>query len=207
MRLRLTVCILGVLLALTPMAHAAEATKTDPDGVITWSPSEAASHVQGHYSPTRWGMYEVEVRLESGAAGKLKASLGDKDLEGDSDGATNVVKLGRIYHDTADARPVEIQTEPADVKKPLVITSVAEPIIAQHGEKGDQGIGFKVDDHRFLELTDRDGVIPAPYLARAKWVLVQDAKSLPDAELKSLIARSRELIVAKLTKKLQLELK
>ena len=69
------------------------------------------------------------------------------------------------------------------------------------------GLGFKVDDHRFLELTDRKGIIPAPYLARAKWVLVQDYKSLADADLKTLIARSRELIVAKLPKKLQLELK
>ena len=71
----------------------------------------------------------------------------------------------------------------------------------------ESGIGFKVDDHRFLELTDREGIIPAPYLARAKWVLVQDAKRLGDAELKTLIARSRELVVAKLPKKLQLELK
>ena len=31
---------------------------------------------------------------------------------------------------------------------------------------------FKVDDERFLELTGVPGVIPAPYLARAKWVQV-----------------------------------
>ena len=36
--------------------------------------------------------------------------------------------------------------------------------------QGVKGISFKVDDDRFLELTDRDGIIPAPYLARVKWV-------------------------------------
>jgi len=39
-----------------------------------------------------------------------------------------------------------------------------------------KGISFKVDDDRFLELTDRPGIIPAPYLARAKWVYVEDLK-------------------------------
>ena len=28
------------------------------------------------------------------------------------------------------------------------------------------GISFKVPDERFLELTDRKGIVPAPYLAR-----------------------------------------
>ena len=45
-------------------------------------------------------------------------------------------------------------------------------------------IGFKVDDFRFLELTDREGIIPAPYMAKHKWVLVQDTKKVSDAELK-----------------------
>lgn len=67
-------------------------------------------------------------------------------------------------------------------------------------------IGFKVDDHRFLELTDREGIIPAPYMAKHKWVLVQDPKALDDAELKELIKRSHALIVSKLPKKLQSQL-
>ena len=64
-------------------------------------------------------------------------------------------------------------------------------------------IGFKVDDHRFLELTDVEGIIPAPYMAKHKWVLVQDPKALSDAELAELVKRSHALIVAKLPKKLQ----
>ena len=68
------------------------------------------------------------------------------------------------------------------------------------------GISFKVDDDRFLELTDRPGIIPAPYLARAKWVYVEDAKALSDKEAAALLRRSYELVFGKLTKKLQREI-
>ena len=49
------------------------------------------------------------------------------------------------------------------------------------------GMSFKVEDERFLELTDRPGIIPAPYLARAKWVYVEDANALDDAEAAGLL--------------------
>lgn len=68
------------------------------------------------------------------------------------------------------------------------------------------GIAFKVDDDRFLELTDRPGIIPAPYMARAKWVYVEKASALSDQEAAQLLRRSYELIFAKLTKKLQREI-
>jgi predicted DNA-binding protein (MmcQ/YjbR family) len=68
------------------------------------------------------------------------------------------------------------------------------------------GISFKVDDERFLELTDRPGIIPAPYLARAKWVYVEKASALNDKEAAALLRRSYELVFSKLTKKLQREI-
>ncbi|QNA88369.1 MmcQ/YjbR family DNA-binding protein [Massilia sp. Dwa41.01b] len=68
------------------------------------------------------------------------------------------------------------------------------------------GISFKVDDDRFLELTDRPGIIPAPYLARAKWVYVEDRDALGDEEAAALLRRSYELVFGKLTKKLQREI-
>ncbi|RJG15882.1 MmcQ/YjbR family DNA-binding protein [Massilia cavernae] len=67
-------------------------------------------------------------------------------------------------------------------------------------------ISFKVDDDRFLELTDRPGIIPAPYMARLKWVYTDDPKSLSDEEAAGLLRRSWELAFAKLTKKLQREI-
>jgi predicted DNA-binding protein (MmcQ/YjbR family) len=68
------------------------------------------------------------------------------------------------------------------------------------------GMAFKVDDDRFLELTDRPGIIPAPYLARAKWVYVENLKAVSDKEAAELLRRAYEIIFAKLTKKLQREI-
>lgn len=67
-------------------------------------------------------------------------------------------------------------------------------------------VSFKVDDGRFLELTDRPGFAPAPYLARAKWVTVPAGAPVPRAELQALVRRSYELVRARLPKKLQREL-
>ena len=67
-------------------------------------------------------------------------------------------------------------------------------------KKGAESASFKVDDERFLELTDRPGIVPAPYLARAKWVQLASLKALGDAELKALVARSHALVAAKLTR-------
>ena len=64
-------------------------------------------------------------------------------------------------------------------------------------------VGFKCDPERFLELTDQQGIIPAPYLARAHWVQVQDPKALADTGARELVARSHALIFTKLTKKAQ----
>lgn len=69
-----------------------------------------------------------------------------------------------------------------------------------------QGMSFKVDDERFLELTDRPGIIPAPYMARAKWIYVERPDALGDDEGLALVRRSYELVFAKLTKKLQREI-
>lgn len=67
-------------------------------------------------------------------------------------------------------------------------------------------VAFKVDDDLFLSYSDRDGFIPAPYLARAKWVQIVDLKKIPDVELRALIKRSYALVGMKLTKKLRTEL-
>lgn len=64
---------------------------------------------------------------------------------------------------------------------------------------------FKVDDERFLELTGVPGVMPAPYLARAKWVQVGPKHGLAAADLDALVRHSHALVAARLTKKLQRE--
>jgi predicted DNA-binding protein (MmcQ/YjbR family) len=71
-------------------------------------------------------------------------------------------------------------------------------------EKGK--LAFKVEPERFLELTDRPGIVPAPYLARAHWVALADSRAVPRVELEGLVRRAYELVFAKLTKKRQNEL-
>lgn len=68
-------------------------------------------------------------------------------------------------------------------------------------------ISFKVEDHRFLEYTDRPEFIPAPYMARARWVSLIDAAAVPRKELETAIRTSWELVFAKLTKRLQNEIR
>jgi predicted DNA-binding protein (MmcQ/YjbR family) len=43
--------------------------------------------------------------------------------------------------------------------------------------------------------------VPAPYLARAEWVALQDNSVMKASELKPLLRAAYELIVAKLPKK------
>lgn len=62
-------------------------------------------------------------------------------------------------------------------------------------------LSFKCSPENFAELTERAGIIPAPYLARANWVALETKDALTDAELSALLRESYDLIVAKLPKK------
>jgi predicted DNA-binding protein (MmcQ/YjbR family) len=65
---------------------------------------------------------------------------------------------------------------------------------------------FKVEDEEFEEISVRDGFTPAPYLARAKWVLLREPSKVYSNEWKQLVKKSYELIKSKLTKKTLKEL-
>jgi len=67
-------------------------------------------------------------------------------------------------------------------------------------------LSFKVEDHRFLELTERPGFIPAPYLARARWVQVAARAPVAATELRDLLRCSYELVRARLPKGTQRDL-
>jgi predicted DNA-binding protein (MmcQ/YjbR family) len=62
-------------------------------------------------------------------------------------------------------------------------------------------LSFKCSPESFAELTERNGIIPAPYLARARWVALETKDALPPDELASLLRESYNLVVAKLPKK------
>ena len=65
---------------------------------------------------------------------------------------------------------------------------------------------FKVTATEFDELAESDGFQPAPYLARAKWVLVTDSSKLNKKDLKNYLQQSYEMIKAKISKKQRKEL-
>jgi predicted DNA-binding protein (MmcQ/YjbR family) len=64
-------------------------------------------------------------------------------------------------------------------------------------------LSFKCSDESFAELTERPDMIPAPYMARAKWVALQTRDALRQDELAELLRASYELVFAKLPKRLQ----
>ena len=60
---------------------------------------------------------------------------------------------------------------------------------------------FKVKDEEFEELSVKEGFAPAPYMARARWVLVTQPSKLNKKEWEAYIKQSYEMVKAKLTKK------
>jgi predicted DNA-binding protein (MmcQ/YjbR family) len=67
-------------------------------------------------------------------------------------------------------------------------------------------ISFKCTDESFVELTERPQIIPAPYMARAKWVAAESPEAISRAELVELLRVSYELVFAKLPKRVQAEM-
>jgi predicted DNA-binding protein (MmcQ/YjbR family) len=65
-------------------------------------------------------------------------------------------------------------------------------------EPGRVWLTLKADLEEFAELTERPGIIPAPYLARAKWIAIETPETLPTSEIAALLRRSYDLVVEKL---------
>ena len=62
-------------------------------------------------------------------------------------------------------------------------------------------LSFKASPENFAELTERPGIIPAPYLARAQWIALENKDVLPPHELARLLRDSYDMVCAKLPKK------
>jgi predicted DNA-binding protein (MmcQ/YjbR family) len=62
---------------------------------------------------------------------------------------------------------------------------------------------FKCSAENFAELTERAGIIPAPYMARAQWVALETKDALPKDELEGLLRESYNLVFGKLPRKTQ----
>lgn len=65
---------------------------------------------------------------------------------------------------------------------------------------------FKASDEDFDKLSNKKGFKPAPYLARYKWIHVDDISLMSEKEWKQRIHTAYELIKSKLPKALQKKL-
>jgi len=64
-------------------------------------------------------------------------------------------------------------------------------------------LSFKCSAENFADLTERAGIIPAPYMARNQWVALETKEALPREELAGLLRESYEHVFRKLPKKIQ----
>ena len=78
--------------------------------------------------------------------------------------------------------------------------SVADKMFCVAALDGPLTVSFKVKDEEFDELSSSPGFSPAPYVARYKWVLVEDVNKLNRKEWSHYIKQSYELVKAKLPK-------
>jgi predicted DNA-binding protein (MmcQ/YjbR family) len=62
-------------------------------------------------------------------------------------------------------------------------------------------VSLKVTDEEFDELSNLPGIIPAPYVARYKWILVEKVNVFNKTQWEHYITRSYNLVKGKLSKK------
>ena len=70
----------------------------------------------------------------------------------------------------------------------------------------DHCMSFKCTPEKFAELIERNGIVPAPYVARYHWVALESFDALREKELKALLRNSYDLVIEKRPKKKKAEL-
>jgi predicted DNA-binding protein (MmcQ/YjbR family) len=60
-----------------------------------------------------------------------------------------------------------------------------------------QRVCFKCTPEKFAELVEQEGITPAPYVGRYKWVLLESLDVVRDTELRDLIRQSYQMVAAK----------
>ena len=82
-----------------------------------------------------------------------------------------------------------------------LVFSVGDKMFAVVNTERPHTLAFKCTPETFAELIERDGIIPAPYMARAMWVQERSVGDVLDRrEMEGLIKTSYELVAAKLPK-------
>ena len=91
-------------------------------------------------------------------------------------------------------------TEDVKWEKDLVFSVGAKMFALTSLEPAAVVLSFKCSPEGFAELVERPGIVPAPYLARAHWVALEDEDALTRRELEPWLRSAYELVRAKLSK-------
>ena len=70
-------------------------------------------------------------------------------------------------------------------------------------DSSEGGISFKCTPEKFAELIEREGIEPAAYVGRYKWVHIDDMTAVPHTEVEALIGASYQLVFDKLPPKIK----
>lgn len=73
-------------------------------------------------------------------------------------------------------------------------------VCSEWGPGAGPKISFKCSDLSYDILRQQKGIIPAPYLARAKWVQIEAPKAMSDKDVGAYIDTAYRLVAAKLTR-------
>lgn len=78
-------------------------------------------------------------------------------------------------------------------------------VVGGSGE-AEPGLSFKTSEDSFAILTEQQGIIPAPYMARNKWVKLERLSALKNRELKAYLERAYNIVASGLTRKMRVSL-
>src|SRR4051812_48498152 len=85
-----------------------------------------------------------------------------------------------------------------------LVFSICEKMFAVVNTERPHTLAFKCTPEMFAELTEREGIVPAPYMARNMWVQERSVGDVLDRrEMEELLKTSYDLVVSKLPKSKQ----
>lgn len=100
-------------------------------------------------------------------------------------------------------RALPAVTEDIKWEHDLVFSIGAKMFCVAGLDQSPTSASFKVKDDEFEEICSRPGFKPAPYVAKYKWVWVDDISKVKKTEWKHFIRQSYDLVKVKLPAKLR----
>jgi predicted DNA-binding protein (MmcQ/YjbR family) len=75
-----------------------------------------------------------------------------------------------------------------------LVFSIGGKMFCVFDQSGGTTISVKTTPALFSILTKKEGIIPAPYVARYHWVMLESPKALPESQIEELIRESYHLV-------------